>query len=105
MPLVLTHKWFDMIDKGDKREEYRLCTPRYEVRLRNISAKKVWNEHVNNSPKELVVAFQRGYTKPSMFWTFDWWLRPNGRREHPEWGEPDAPHWVLRLLERVKLED
>ena len=25
--------------------------------------------------------------------------------EHPEWGEPDTPHYVLGLREQVEIED
>ena len=102
MPLVLTYKWFDMIDKGDKREEYRADTKRYCVRFMNFSTRA--NNIVGKEFKKKVVRFQRGYNKPSMFWCCDIEFRNKGMARHPEWGEPDAPHWVLCLLERVKLE-
>ena len=102
MPLVLTYEWYDMIDKGDKREEHRADTKRYGVRFTNFAMRT--NDIVGEKFKKKVVGFQRAYNKPSMFWLCDIEFRREGMARHPEWGEPDAPHWVLRLLERVKLE-
>ena len=103
IPLVLTYKWYDMIDKGGKREEYRADTRRYGVRFTNFAMRT--HRIVGGEFKKMVVGFQRAYNKPSMFWWCDLEFRREGMARHPEWGEPDAPHWVLRLLERVELED
>ena len=101
--LVLTHEWYDMIDKGPKREEYRADTKRYETRFTNIL---IYSTNVvGEKLKEKVVAFQRAYNKPSMFWVCDIDFRRVGMARHPEWGEPDEPHWVLKLIERVDLVD
>lgn len=101
-PLVLTHEWYDMIDKSDKREEYRADTKRYETRFGNFlrEATNIFGER----RKYKIVAFQRAYTKPGMFWLCDVDFRRVGMVRHPEWGEPNEPHWVVKLLERVELE-
>lgn len=106
MPLVLTYKWYDMIDKGGKREEYRDGTRRYAVRFANFASRAhVYIGPILAAEKIRVVAFQRSYTKPDMFWICKVVFRDHGKREHPEWGEPEKPHWVVKLLERVELED
>ena len=106
MPLVLKHKWYDMIDKGDKREEYRDDTNRYAVRFANFASRAhVYIGPIWAAEKLRVVAFSKGYTKPDMFWLCKVVFRDAGIYEHPEWGEPNEPHWVVKLLERVELED
>ena len=105
MPLVLTHKWYDMIDKGGKREEYRDDTHRYAVRFANFASRALtYVGPILVAEKPRVVAFSRAYTKPDMFWRCNVAFRDFGKLEHPEWGEPEKPHWVVKLLERVRLE-
>lgn len=103
IPLVLTYKWYDMIDKGLKREEYRADTKRYSVRFTNFAMRT--NDIVGEKFKKKVVGFQRGYNKPSMFWWCDIEFRREGMARHPEWGEPNEAHWVLKLIERVNIID
>lgn len=98
LPLVLKGKWYDMIDSGEKREEYR-------------DDKRYWNTRVSRWYKEgmakvhHVVAFSRGYVKPTMFFRVDTLVRVPHRINHPEWGEPTSSHWVICLGERVELVD
>ena len=99
MPLVLTYKWYDMIDKGDKREEYRDATSWYETRFNNFMYAFQYE-----GKRYPVVAFQRAYTKPGMYWLCEVLFRSEGCK-HPEWGEPESSHWVLHLLERIELEE
>ena len=101
LPLVLKGKWFDMIASGEKREEYR---------DRNVWSKRIsnWLHKFNQSSeiKYLVVAFQRGYRKPSMWFDVTCVsseLVPHTK--HPEWGEPDDPHFIIQLGGRVELTD
>lgn len=59
--------------------------------------------------KNRIVAFSRGYKKPTMFFhactfqTSD--TVPSWRKSHPEWGEPETPHYIIGLGERVELVD
>jgi hypothetical protein len=101
LPLVLKGRWYDMIASGEKKEEYRDS----EVWGKRITK---WFRRFIQIPEitNLVVAFQRGYHKPSM------WFELNGvcsekdiRAKHPEWGEPETPHYVISLGERVELVD
>ena len=96
--LVLKGKWFDMISSGEKKEEYRDTTPYWRVRI------GMWTFHPSR-----IVAFSRGYTKPTMFFhgrdVYTLSVAPSWRKPHPEWGEPKTDHWIIRLGERVELED
>lgn len=99
LPLVLKGKWYDMIASGVKREEYRDDKPYWNTRISrwfNEGMAKVYH----------VVAFSRGYVKPTMFFRVRTLLvRTNHRTKYPGWGEPETPHWVIRLGERINLED
>lgn len=81
-PLVLTGKWYRMISSGEKTEEYRDITPRYNARFKNFRIKCRDRDvdihgHGYLRPKQnrgpaipdAVVAFSLGYTKPDMFFT------------------------------------
>lgn len=101
LPLVLKGKWYDMIASGEKREEYR----DWGVWCKRVSK---WLHRFNQTPrvKHLVVAFQRGYRKPSMWFEVSWVSSEQVlRARHPEWGEPDVPHFVIRLGRRVCISD
>ena len=54
LPLVLKGKWYDMIASGAKREEYRLATPYWRVRLAN------WTAAAN---RLAAAEFRRGYAR------------------------------------------
>ena len=110
LSLVLTGKWYDMIERGGKREEYRLATKYWCRRFYN------WDSAftAQNTP---VVEFRRGYARnaPRMaFWCMGLGtasgMKPyayvdsaSGKTKHPEWGEPEEPHFFVELGGRVKL--
>ena len=107
LPLVLTSKWFNMIRSGEKREEYRLATEYWQRRF------FIWNAAVSPQ-KAPVVEFRRGYSKnaPRMaFWCYGLntyafvSADDNCKLRHPDWGEPDNAHFVIKLGERVELTD
>ena len=103
LTLTLTHHWFDMIARGVKKEEYRERSAFHTVRF------KLWLGRYRRLPTErrhLVVAFQRGRAKPSMWWECCVGFEDTGhRKRHPEWGEPDGRHYVVKLNSRARLED
>jgi hypothetical protein len=53
LPLVLKGVWYDMIDSGEKSQEYRDATAYWAARLKN------WDE----DGRECVVEFRHGYAK------------------------------------------
>lgn len=102
LPLVLTAKWYDMIDKGGKREEYRLDTPYWRKRIDNWLAK--------DAPYK-VVSFSREHRQVGMYWHADVYRRTPQMPGfvHTDWGEDMYLHaaegyWALKLLGRVQWE-
>lgn len=107
LPLVLKGRWYDMIARGEKREEYRLATKYWRTRLHNWDVKAA-------SP---VVEFRRGYARnaPRMaFWCMALstvcGMQPYAhvdatvdKTRHPEWGEPEEAHYFIKLGGRVDL--
>ena len=86
-------KWFDMIDSGVKREEYR-SMDYWAVRVLN------WIERYEDEPQSanLVVSFQRGYRKPSMsFVVTDVAFVLACRKPRIDWGEPKEQHIKICL--------
>ena len=112
LSLVLKGKWYDMIEHGGKREEYRAATKYWCRRLYNWDAKFT----AHTTP---VVEFRRGYASnaPRMaYWCFGistvtgmkpygYIYLPTDKTHHPEWGEPEKPHFFIRLGGRVKIVD
>ena len=108
LSLVLTRRWYEKIRVGEKREEYRLATDFWHKRLDK------WDRNPAGTP---VVEFRLGYAKdaPRMaFWVFGQNTvsgmktyalvdRETEKLRHPEWGEPDEPHFVIRLGGAVSL--
>lgn len=107
LSLVLTRKWYGMIDAGLKWEEYRADTTYW---LRRLSNWGLLSFNARNAP---VVEFRLGYASnaPRMaFWTFGLdtasGMLPYAHKvgsDHPEWGEPDGPHFIIRLGGRIEL--
>lgn len=99
LPLVLTGRWFRMIERGEKREEYRAATQYWGKRLAN------WLDPFAGLEK--VVEFRLGYAADAPRMAFA--VREVFRRypaPHPEWGEvAGEEHFVLRLGGRVELSD
>ena len=93
--LVMKRKWFSMIDSGEKQEEYRDETPHWE---------RIYSWWANRGCRTNVVAFQNGYHKPTMWFVVDG-ISTSDVSTNPDWGEPNHPHHILFLGERIKLED
>ncbi len=110
LSLVLTGKWYDMIAHGGKREEYRLNTKYWRTRFYNWDSRTTAERHP-------VVEFRRGYARdaPRMsYWCmgletatgmkpYAYVDNPSCKHHHPEWGEPDEPHFFIKLGGRVEL--
>lgn len=110
--LVLAGEWYDMIASGEKKEEYRESKKYWWPRFANWDVNSMptcedFYATIFNERKPKVVAFSLGYKKADMFFIADAVLDPDAkypeRTPHPEWGEPDFPHYVIKLGERVEL--
>ena len=100
LSLVLKGKWFDMIASGEKREEYRLSTPYWRKRLHNWD-RKFRRGYAKDAPR--MAFWCRGIETVSGLMPYAYLKHPADRCVHPEWGEPDEPHFFIELGGRVRL--
>jgi hypothetical protein len=96
LPLVLKGKWYDMIASGKKKEEYRDYKHYWISRLTRFL--------YDTGHKKHVVSFSKGYQRAGMFFEVCG-MYIKAKSIHPEWGEPETPHYVIKLGERVELAD
>lgn len=82
--LSLKKEWFNLIDSGDKREEYREIKPYWEKRLLGKSYERV--------------VFSYGYTRRRM--CLELLSVSVGIGKH-EWGAPPTPVFILELGKRI----
>lgn len=94
--LVLKRKWFEMIERGEKRQEYRVSKPYWVTRLSN------WDD----DGRKCVVEFRLGYghDAPRMAFESPFYVHVC-ESSHPGWGEPSGPHYLIALGARVELKD
>lgn len=127
--LVLKRKWWDMIESGEKKEEYRDFTPFYVKRLcdnpcfnkqgeiierniidkwtldacekRGIDLKTAW-ANGNIIPKDYSsVTFHFGYTNKTMVYSVKDISVGEGRTE---WGaETGKEYFIIKLGERIDV--
>ena len=127
--LVLKRKWWDMIESGEKKEEYRDFTPFYVKRLcdnpcfnkqgeiierniidkwtldacekRGIDLKTAWVDG-NIVPKDYTsVTFHFGYTNKTMVYSVKDISVGEGRTE---WGaETGKEYFIIKLGERIDV--
>lgn len=103
--LVLKHKWYDMIDRGEKPEEYREIKPYWTKRLTDYNNIHKWFEdiykrkfNVSIPHRYTHVCFHKGYTSTTMTFEINRIVIGTG---NPEWGAPDKPVFIIKLGQRV----
>lgn len=112
LDLVLKHKWYDMIDTGDKREEYRkigwywlkrlVDTEQGEFEFHNgedgIEPNSFKAQNLVGKPYTHV-RFHRGYTSTTMTFEFSGLSVGLG---NPDWGAPkDEQVFIIKLGKRL----
>lgn len=118
LELPLKKEWYDMIECGEKREEYREVKPYWEKRL--LDYKRLKQYFIDNCKGLLAkrflfphrpvienvceafprgythVRFRYGYTKRTMMFTID--SITMGFDGRPEWGAPtDKPVFIIKF--------
>lgn len=95
--LILKSKWYDMIDRGEKKEEYREIKPYWGKRL----VEEPMDEdsgHVFFRDYDCV-CFHKGYTSVTMTFKINEMTIGIGNMR---WGAPtDIPVFIIKLGERV----
>ena len=82
LSLVLKHKWYNLIESGDKTSEYREIKPYWDKRL---------NKHYDT------VTFQKGYTKTKL--KFE--IISIGKTTKPTDLGADQPYYEIKLGNRI----
>jgi len=119
--LPLRKEWYDMIERGEKKEEYREITPYWVARLfewsYEIDCLQQVEEPVTMAEARCIidngwsafegvlhikmfdaVCFSYGYTKRRMTFKIESISIGQGR---PEWGAPNHNTFIIKLGERV----
>lgn len=98
--LPLKKEWYEMIESGEKREEYREFSKYWEKRLI-----EEYKTHKDSPVSQCflkrfhAVCFSYGYTKRRMLWECEGITIGQGR---PEWGAPDYAVFIIKLGKRIK---
>ena len=104
--LPLKKEWYEMIERGDKREEYRENTRYWKTRLIDTVIYDEGDEETE-SPVFIffkdydAVCFSYGYTRRRMLWECKGVDFGRGR---PEWGAPDHETFIIKLGNRLNDE-
>lgn len=109
LELVLKPEWYDMIESGEKPEEYREITPHWRVRIcrdahscqmREVCKANIYCHYEGGVPmKRTVVTFHRAYTKTVMKFEIEKVVVGFGREE---WGaKPGVKYYVIKLGKRI----
>ena len=120
--LVLIGKWYDMIARGEKTEEYRAITPYWCNRLIGLCGLNRWKQDFYemdflkdkfpeiwlNALKECMqieqtkfykaICFHRGYTNTTMSFEYESLDIDKGKEE---WGAPEEPVFIIKLGKRL----
>ena len=104
LDLVLKHKWYDMIESGEKKEEYREDKEYWIKRLTDFQLSFVPNhfrrgERVAIPHKDFTyVRFHKGYTSTTMLFELQGIEFGFG---NSSWGAPDKEVFILKLGSRI----
>ena len=108
LDLPLKKEWYNMIESGEKREEYREITPYWIKRLvdthslgrkmlsnmPNVAARLIGSGCVQLKPYTHV-RFRYGYTKRTMLYEISDIIIGHG---NPQWGAPtDKPVFIIKF--------
>ena len=114
LTLVLTHKWFDAIASGYKREEYREIKPYYISRLCEDVKVCLCEQDVDKHPSFKIdgvwfscslkqydmIRFRRGYTSTVLDVECEGIGISKGEKEWGYWGDQDI--FVIKLGKPIK---
>lgn len=107
LDLVLKNEWFDLIKKGEKREEYREIKPYWISRLCQTKGKCEWNgkcllsdvckENGAINTPYTHIKFRRGYTKEHLIFKIENISIGKGKKEL---GAPEDNVFIIKFSEK-----
>lgn len=106
LDLVLKGNWYDMIDSGVKKEEYREKKPYWTKRLKWERVNAFYGGAMGNSHSSIMdgykkfdaVRFRRGYTNITMLFKHNATTEGVGT---PDWGAPEKEVYIIKLGNRI----
>jgi len=109
LELVLKAEWYDMIERGEKLEEYRDITPYWRKRIcrndrfcvmKGVCKANIYCHYDNGVPcRHETVTFHRAYTGTTMKFRIEKVVIGHGRTE---WGAKEGEkYYVIKLGERL----
>lgn len=103
LDLVLKTRWYDMIDRGEKKEEYREDKEYWIKRLTDLNTDFVpfsYRYHYEEIPFKHYthVRFHRAYTNTTMLFSIAGMDYGFG---NSSWGAPDKEVFIIKLGERL----
>lgn len=99
LTLPIKRKWFDMICRGEKREEYREPTDYWKERLFRARGRAPENEipdpfHLKIFPIQIRAGYRQDSPTACLMVTIQF-----GKYGVPEWGaDPDKEYIIIRIL-------
>ncbi len=98
LTLPIEKKWFDMILRGEKTEEYREIKPYWRDRFHKVGL--CLSNGIPRAPAEVMFVNGYGNDRPAMKAR----VRLSIGKGRPEWGaEPGKIYYKLIILEREKV--
>lgn len=95
LTLPIKKQWFDMIDSGEKKEEYREITPYYLTRFENAGMIHLFMP--TDETADIILRNGYGKNRPQMKVR----VRLHIREGKPEWGAtPNKTYYVLEILKK-----
>lgn len=91
--LSLKAKWYEMIERGEKREEYREIKP-YWIKRLGVEGRLIGFKHYD------AVKFSFGYTKRTMIFQVLDITRGIG---NPDWGAPNNEVIIIKLGRKINV--
>lgn len=95
--LPLKAKWYDMIESGEKTEEYREIKNYWADRLHSTALQDIAKGEFFK--KFDTVTFSFGYTKRRMIFECKGIVEGKGK---PEWGAPEEDVYIIKLGKRIR---
>lgn len=103
MTLPITKKWFDMILRGEKKEEYREIKPYWRTRitkaLRLEKRLLMLDMILDMEPQELEVKFRNGYGKNAPELIANCIIRIGTGK--PEWGATEGEEYYIFGIKKL----
>lgn len=96
LTLPIKKKWFDMILRGEKKEEYREIKPYWEVRLEKVMSEAAFENY--GCDDIFSVKFRNGYKKDSPYFVALCLLKKG--KGKVKWGaEKDKEYFIFEILD------